>query len=71
MAREYLWAAVGGLVVAVVGVVLLYLGVSGALPKGFGLFDQSQWGVRAVSFIILLAVAIGLYFAYRGSSRKA
>lgn len=71
MAREYIWAAVGGLVVAVVGVGLLYLGVSGALPKGFGLFDQSQWGVRALSFIILLAVAIGLYFAYRGGSRKA
>ena len=70
MAREYVWAAISFVVVAVVAVVLLALGANGALPKGFGLFDQSQWGVRAVTFVILALIGVGLYIAYRSQSRS-
>ncbi|HET7876541.1 MAG TPA: hypothetical protein VFN71_13555 [Methylomirabilota bacterium] len=69
MPREYIWAAVSFVLVAVVGVGLLYFASTGALPTGFGLFDQSQWSVRAITFVILAVVAGLLYLAYRNSSR--
>lgn len=69
MSREYIWAAVSFVVVGVIAVVLLYLASSGALPTGLGLFDQSQWTVRAITFVILAVVAALLYLAYRSSSR--
>lgn len=70
MPKEYVWAAVSFVVVAVIGVGLLYLGSSGSLPTGFGLFDQSSWGVRAVTFVILAVIGAGLYFAYRSQGRS-
>ena len=70
MNREYVWAIVGGVIVAVIGVGLLYLGASGAMPKAFGLFDMSNLGVRAVVTVILIAVAVGLFFAYRSTAGK-
>ena len=70
MNREYLWAIVGGVIVAVIGIGLLYLGASGAMPKAFGLFDMSNLGVRAVVTAILIVVAVGLFLAYRGTAGK-
>ncbi|TMC98409.1 MAG: hypothetical protein E6I58_13965 [Chloroflexi bacterium] len=70
MNREYVWAIVGGVIVAVIGIGLLYLGASGAMPKAFGLFDMSNLGVRAVVTAILIVVAVGLFLAYRGTAGK-
>ena len=70
MSKEYLWAAVSAVVVGVVGILLLYLGgVAGVLPKGFGLFDMSNMGVRIAVIVILLVVAVLLFLWYRGTSR--
>ena len=71
MAREYLWALVSFVVIGAIGVLLLYLGASGALPKGFGLFDMSNLGVRAVVFVILVVIAIALFFWYRNTQRRS
>jgi uncharacterized membrane protein len=71
MAREYIWAAVSFVIVAVVAVVLLALAANGALPKGFGLFDQSQWSVRAVTFVVLAVIGVALFFAYRSQNRSS
>lgn len=70
MSRDFMWAIVGGVIVAVIGVGLLYLGASGVMPKAFGLFDMSNLGVRAVVTVILIAVAVGLFFAYRSTAGK-
>ncbi len=74
MRKEYIWAAVSAAGVGIIGILLLYLGgVAGVLPKGFGLFDMSNMGVRAVVFLILLVLAVLLFLWYRsttsGSSR--
>jgi hypothetical protein len=70
MNKEYVWAIVGGVIVAVIGIGLLYLGASGAMPTAFGLFDMSNLGVRAVVTVILIAAALGLFFAYRSTAGK-
>ncbi len=70
MTKEYIWAIVGGVVVAVIGIGLLYLGASGAMPKAFGLFDMSNLGVRAVVTVILIVIALALFFAYRSTAGK-
>ena len=70
MAKEWIWAGVSAVVIGAIGILLLYLGASGVMPKGFGLFDMSNLGVRAVVVIILVAAAVGLYFAYRSTSRS-
>ncbi len=69
MVREYLTAAVTVVVIGAVGVLPLYLGASGIMPRGFGLFDQSNWGVRAVTFVVLVAIGAGLWIAYRRSRK--
>ena len=71
MNREYMWAAVGGVIVAVIGILFLYLGSTGAMPLAFGLFDMNNLGVRTTVFVILALVAVGLFFAYRSTSKKA
>jgi multisubunit Na+/H+ antiporter MnhB subunit len=71
MTREYVWAGVSAVVIGAIGVLLLYLGASGALPKGFGLFDMSNLGVRAVVFVILVVIAVALFFWYRNSQRRS
>jgi hypothetical protein len=70
MSRDITWAIVGGVIVAVIGILFLYLGSTGAMPTAFGLFDMNNLGVRAVVTIILIAAAIGLFFAYRSSAGK-
>lgn len=65
MVREYLTAAATVIVIGAIGVLLLYLGASGVMPRGFGLFDQSNWGVRAVTVVVLVAIGAGLWIAYR------
>lgn len=70
MNKDYVWAIVGGVVVAVIGVALLYLGASGAMPKAFGLFDMTNLGVRAAVTVILIVIALGLFFAYRSTAGK-
>jgi hypothetical protein len=70
MTKEWIWAGVSAVVIGAIGILLLYLGASGVMPKGFGLFDMSNLGVRAVVVVILIAAAVGLYFAYRGTSRS-
>jgi hypothetical protein len=67
--KEYIWAAVSAAVVGIIGVLLLYLGgVAGVLPRGFGLFDMSNMGVRAVVFVILLVIAVLLFLWYRSTA---
>jgi len=67
--KEYIWAAVSAVVVGVIGVLLLYLGgVAGVLPKGFGLFDMSNLGVRIVVILVLLVLGVLLFLWYRNSS---
>jgi hypothetical protein len=70
MNKDYVWAIVGGVIVAVIGVGLLYLGSTGAMPTAFGLFDMNNLGVRAVVTIVLVVVAVGLFFAYRSTAGK-
>ena len=70
MARELVWAAVSAVVIGAVGVLLLYLGASGVMPKAFGLFDMSNLGVRALVTVILVVIAVGLFFAYRNTGKS-
>jgi len=70
MNQNIVWAIVGGVIVAVIGVLFLYLGSTGAMPTAFGLFDMNNLGVRAVVTIILIAAAVGLFFAYRSVAGK-
>ncbi len=70
MNKDYVWAVVGGVIVAVIGLGLLYLGSTGAMPTAFGLFDMNNLGVRAVVTIVLVVVAVGLFFAYRSTAGK-
>ena len=70
MAKELVWAAVSAVVIGAAGVLLLYLGASGVMPKAFGLFDMSNLGVRAVVTVILIVIAVGLFFAYRNTSKS-
>ena len=70
MARELVWAAVSAVVIGAVGVLLLYLGASGVMPKAFGLFDMSNLGVRALVTVILVVIAVGLFFAYRSTGKS-
>jgi hypothetical protein len=70
MSRDYVWAIVGGAIVAVIGIGLLYLGATGAMPTALGLFDMNNLGVRAVVTVILIAGAVGLFFAYRSTAGK-
>ena len=69
MAREYIWALVSFVVIGAIGVLLLYLGASGALPKAFGLFDMTNLGVRAIVVVILIVIAIALFLWYRNTAR--
>ena len=69
MAKEWIWAGVSAVVIGAIGILLLYLGASGVMPKAFGLFDMSNLGVRAV-VVVLIVVAIGLFFAYRGAGKS-
>jgi len=58
-------------VVSVIGIGLLYLGVSGSLPTGFGLFNMDNLGTRAAVFIVLVIIVVVLGFVYfkgQGSS---
>jgi multisubunit Na+/H+ antiporter MnhB subunit len=71
MAKEWIWAAVSAVVIGAIGILLLYLGASGVMPKGFGLFDMSNLGVRAVVVVILVVAAIALFFAYRSTSKSS
>lgn len=71
MVKEYLTAAITVVVIGAVAVLLLYLGASGMMPKGFGLFDQSNWGVRAVTFVVLVVIAALLWFAYRRARKSS
>jgi hypothetical protein len=71
MQREYLYAIVSAVVIGLIGILLLYLGASGALPKGFGLFDMSNLGVRAAVFVVLVVIAIALFFWYRNTQRSS
>jgi len=71
MAREYVWAAISFVIVAFIGVLLLALAAHGVMPKGFGLFDQSQWSVRAVTFVILAIIGVVLFLALRREDRSS
>jgi len=69
--REYVWAIVSFVLIAAVATGLLYLGASGALPKGFGLFDMSKLGTRLAVVVILLGVTAILFAWYQGAARRA
>ena len=70
MAKEWIWAAVSAVVIGAIGILLLYLGASGVMPKAFGLFDMTNLGVRAVVVVILVVIAIGLFFAYHSTGKS-
>lgn len=71
MSKDLVTGLIATLVVAAIGVLLLYLGGQGALPLGFGLFDMSNDGVRAVVFIVLVVIAALLAFVYfRGQKQS-
>jgi hypothetical protein len=70
MAKEYTWAIVSFVVIGAIGCLLLYMGAQGALPMGFGLFDMSQLGVRAVVLVVLLVIVGGLFYVYRNTAPR-
>jgi hypothetical protein len=70
MTKEYTWAIISFVVIGAIGCLLLWLGASGALPMGLGLFDMSQLGVRAVVFLVLLVVVGGLFYLYRNTPAR-
>jgi hypothetical protein len=70
MSKEVTWAVVSFVVIGAVGCLLLYMGAQGALPMGFGLFDMSQLGVRAVVLIVLLVIVGGLFYVYRNTAPR-
>lgn len=70
MAKEWTWAIISFVIIAAIGCLLLYLGASGALPMGFGLFDTSQIGVRIVVIAILLVAVGALYYWYRNTPAR-
>lgn len=48
-------------------VLLLQLAVSGALPKGFGLWDADAWSNRILTAVILLVIGVVLALWYRAA----
>jgi hypothetical protein len=70
MSKDVTWAIVSFVVIGAIGCFLLYLAAQGALPMGFGLFDMSQLGVRAVVLIVLLAIVGGLFYLYRNTAPR-
>lgn len=70
MAKDYTWAVIWAVIIGAVGCLLLYLGASGALPMGFGLFDTSQLGVRITVIVILLVVVGALFYWYRNTPAR-
>jgi hypothetical protein len=70
MSKDVTWAIASFVVIGAIGCFLLYLGAQGALPMGFGLFDMSQLGVRAVVLIVLLAIVGGLFYLYRNTAPR-
>jgi hypothetical protein len=67
---EYVWAIVGFVIVAALGILLLYLGGSGSLPTAFGLFDMNKLGVRITVIVILAAIALALFAAYNSVRKR-
>ena len=70
MGKEYTWAIVSFVVIGAIGCLLLYMGAQGALPMGFGLFDMSQLGVRAIVLVVLLVIVGGLFYVYRNTAPR-
>ena len=66
-------AVIALVIVGVIGIVLLGGAGTGALalPKGFGLFDQSDWTVRIISLVILVVLGAVLYRVYMGSAKRS
>ncbi len=72
MNSDLVKAAVWAVILGVIGIILLGGAGTGALalPKGFGLFDQSDWTVRIVSLIVLVVIAAILYRVYSQQAKK-
>jgi hypothetical protein len=70
MGKDVTWAVVSFVVIGAIGCLLLYLGAQGALPMGFGLFDMSQLGVRAIVLVVLLVIVGGLFYLYRNTAPR-
>jgi hypothetical protein len=70
MTKEWTWAIISFVIIGAIGCVLLYLGASGALPMGLGLFDMSQLGVRIVVIAILLVALGALFYWYRNTPAR-
>lgn len=69
--REYLGAIVGFVIVAILGVYLLYLGSQGSLPTAFGLFDMTKMSVRVIVTVVLLVLTLGLFMAYNSVRKRS
>lgn len=64
MSKDLVNGLIFTVVVAVIGIGLLYLGAQGTLPTGFGLFDMSNFGTRTVVFVVLVIIAAILAVVY-------
>jgi hypothetical protein len=71
MRTEYVWAIVSFVVVAALGIWLLYLGGQGSLPTAFGLFDMTKLGVRIAVIVVLAVIALALLAAYNSVRKRA
>lgn len=73
MNSDLVKGAIAFVILGVIGYVLLVGAAQGwlALPKGFGLFDQSDWTVRIITLVVLLLIAFGLYYVFRQSKTKS
>jgi hypothetical protein len=73
MNSDIVKAIISFVVLGVIGIVLLAGAGTGAIaiPKGFGLFDQSDWVVRIITLVILLVVAFVLYRVYSGAKSSS
>jgi hypothetical protein len=73
MSSDIVKAAVSFVILGAIGIILLAGAGTGALalPKGFGLFDQSDWIVRIITLVILLVFAFVLYRVYTGAKSRS
>lgn len=72
MNSDIVKAIVSFIILGAIGVILLAGAGTGALglPKGFGLFDQSDWTVRGITLVVLVIFGFILYRVYSGAKSR-
>lgn len=73
MNSDIVKAVVSFVILGAIGIILLAGAGTGAIaiPKGFGLFDQSDWTVRIITLAILVVFGFVLYRVYAGAKSRS